>query len=166
MIELKRNFYLNLKQIDNYEKIYKLESLYFQHGTTTVYKHSRNVAYLCILLARNLEKKLHIQFNYNNLLIGAFLHDLFLYDWHEKSASHRLHGFSHPLTASMNAKRMCNVNDEIIKIIRSHMWPLTITKVPTSKEAVLVCLVDKIVALNETMNIMRFFNKVKMSIID
>lgn len=146
---IKREFYNNLRKIERYKEIQKLESLYFQHGTTTVYRHSRNVAYGCIWLAKKLEKNLHIQFNYQNLLIGAFLHDLFLYDWHIKDATHRLHGYRHPATASKNAKEMCHVNEEVIKIIKSHMWPLTITKVPRSREAILVCLVDKYVAIRE-----------------
>ena len=45
---------------------------------------------------------------------------------------------------------MCNVNNEVIKIIQSHMWPLTITKVPISREAIIVCIVDKIMAIIET----------------
>ena len=146
---IKKDFYSKLRRVEKYKEIQKLESLYFQHGTTTVYKHSRNVAFLCILIAKKLEEKLHIQFNYDNLLLGAFLHDLFLYDWHEKDVSHRLHGYRHPLTASKNARRMCNVNEEVIKIIKSHMWPLTFTKVPRSREAILVCLVDKYVAIKE-----------------
>lgn len=146
---IKKDFYCKLKMVEKYKEIQKLQSLYFQHGTTTVFKHSRNVAYLCILLAKKLEEKLHIKFNYNNLLLGAFLHDLFLYDWHEKDKSHRLHGYRHPLTASINAKKMCNVNNEVIEIIKSHMWPLTITKVPRTREAILVCLVDKYVAIRE-----------------
>ena len=150
MLGLKREFYLNLKKIENYKQVCKLESLYYQHGRTTVHKHSRNVAYFSLLLARKLEKIFSIKFNYDNLIIGAFLHDLFLYDWHEKSVAHRLHGYRHPLTASINAQKMCNVNNEVIKIIQSHMWPLTITKVPISREAIIVCIVDKIMAIMET----------------
>lgn len=163
---IKKEFYNNLRKIEKYKEIQKLESLYFQHGTTTVYKHSRNVAYACIYLAKKLEKNLHIQFNYQNLLIGAFLHDLFLYDWHEKDATHRLHGYTHPATASRNAKEMCHVNEEVIKIIKSHMWPLTITKVPKSREAILVCLVDKVVAFKETIKFIRFFNRIKVALIE
>ena len=97
---IKREFYFNLRKIENYKEVCKLESKYFQHGTTTVYKHSRNVAYYSLLLAKKLNEKFNITFNYNNLIIGAFLHDLFLYDWHVKDKSHRLHGYRHPLIAS------------------------------------------------------------------
>ena len=125
---LKREFYLNLRAIENYKEVCRLESLYFQHGKTTVHKHSRNVAYYSLLFAKKLEKRFNIVFNYNNLIIGAFLHDLFLYDWHEKDNSHRLHGYTHPITASVNAKKMCHVNDEVVN----------------------VCIVDKLIAIRET----------------
>lgn len=148
---VERELYSNLKNIKNYKQVCKLESLYFQHGTTTVYKHSRNVAYYSLLCAKKLEKNFHIKFNYKNLIAGAFLHDLFLYDWHEKDASHRWHGYRHPKTASKNARQMCNANAETTKIIETHMWPLTITKIPSSKEALLVCIVDKIMTIAETL---------------
>ena len=150
MTNLKKEFYFKLRNIENYKQVVKLESKYFQHGNTTVWKHSRNVAYYSLIIARKLEEKFNIKFDYDNLIVGAFLHDLFLYDWHVKDASHRLHGYSHPKTASINAKKMCNANDEVIKIIKTHMWPLTITKVPSTKEAFLVCTVDKGIALAET----------------
>lgn len=161
MYKLKKDFYFKLKQIDNYEQVVEKESLYFQHGTTTVYKHSRNVAYYSLYIAQKLERKFGIKFNYNNLVIGAFLHDLFLYDWHEADPTHRLHGFTHPLTASINAKRMCNVDDEVIKIIKSHMWPLTITKVPNTREAFLVCMADKIMATKEVIDNVKNSRKTK-----
>lgn len=161
----KKEFYNKLKNIKKYNEIKKLESLYFQHGTTTVYKHSRNVAYYSMLIAKKLEEKFNIKFNYNNLIIGAFLHDLFLYDWHEKDASHRLHGYRHPHTASVNAKNMCNVNEDVVKIIKSHMWPLTIRKIPSTREAIIVCFVDKLVAMNETIQFIRFFNKIKTAFV-
>ena len=156
--EIKREFYFNLRKIENYKQVCKLQSLYFQHGTTTVLKHCRNVAYYSLLLAKKLNEKFNISFNYNNLIIGAFLHDLFLYDWHEKDKSHRLHEYRHPLTSSINAKKMCNVNEDVEKIIKTHMWPLTLRKIPLSKEAFIVCLVDKILAIRETFE---FLYKVK-----
>ena len=159
--EIKREFYFNLRKIENYKQVCKLQSLYFQHGTTTVLKHCRNVAYYSLLLAKKLNEKFNISFNYNNLIIGAFLHDLFLYDWHEKDKSHWLHGYRHPLTSSINAKKMCNVNEDVEKIIKTHMWPLTLRKIPLSKEAFIVCLVDKILALRETFEFVYKFNKVK-----
>ena len=158
---IRREFYLKLRRIENYKEICKLQSLYFQHGKTTVLKHCKNVAYYSLLLAKKLDEKFNISFNYNNLIIGAFLHDLFLYDWHEKDKSHRLHGYRHPLTASINAKRMCHINEEVEEIIKTHMWPLTLRKIPLSKEAFIVCLVDKILALKETFEFVYKVNKVK-----
>lgn len=159
MYNLKKEFYLKLKQIDNYKEVVQKESLYFQHGTTTVYKHSRNVAYYSLYIAQKLENKFVIKFNYDNLIVGAFLHDLFLYDWHEDDPSHRLHGFTHPITASENAKKMCNVNKEVEKIIKSHMWPLTITRIPTTREALLVCIADKIMATKEIIENLKGIHK-------
>ena len=36
-------------------------------------------------------------------------------------------------------------------IIVSHMWPLNITKVPKSREALILCVADKCIALRETL---------------
>ena len=104
------------------------------------------------MLAKKLEKRYNIQFNYDDLIVGAYLHDFFLYDWHEKSKDHKWHGFSHPKTAAKNAKEMFDISESGQKIIESHMWPLTITKLPKSKEALLVCMVDKYSAIIETVN--------------
>jgi uncharacterized protein len=153
MYNIKREFYSNLRNIENYKQVCRQEALYYQHGTTTVLKHSRNVAFCSLWLAKKLEEKFNIKFNYNDLIVGAFLHDMFLYDWHVKDKSHRLHGYIHPKIASINAKKICNVNDNVAKIINTHMWPLTLRKIPLSKEAFIVCIVDKYVALKETFKI-------------
>ena len=47
---------------------------------------------------------------------------------------------------------MCNINHEVDEIIISHMWPLTLLHFPKSREAFLVCIVDKIEAVYETFN--------------
>ena len=53
-----------------------------QHGSTSVYEHSVNVAYKSLLLAENFRLPVDKQ----SLVRGALLHDYFLYDWHERMA--------------------------------------------------------------------------------
>ena len=154
----KKEFYAYIRTKIYHAYIRKELSKYIQHGTTTIHKHTRNVAYLCFLCAKKLEKIFNIHFDYEALIIGAYLHDLFMYDWHEKSSTHRFHGFSHPLTASKNAQSFCDISEKEKLIIESHMWPLTITKIPKSKEAFLVCIFDKYCAILETFKITKFYN--------
>lgn len=146
----KRDFYKYIYKINKYKYIKRLLRMYKQHGITSVFKHSRNVAYRSYILAKKLEKRYNLKFDYDELIAGAYLHDLFLYDWHEKSEEHKLHGFTHPKVASENAKKICNISGKEQSIIESHMWPLTITKIPKSKEAFVVSLVDKYSAVLET----------------
>lgn len=148
----KMEFYKYIYKLTKYKYIKKLLKNYKQYGKTSVWEHSRNVAYRSFMLAKRLEKRYNIQFNYDDLIVGAYLHDFFLYDWHEKNKAHRWHGFSHPKTAAKNAKKMFDISESEQKIIESHMWPLTITKLPKSKEALLVCMVDKYSAIIETVN--------------
>lgn len=148
---LERDFFTYIRNIDNYNIVCEKEKMCFQHGTTTVLKHSRNVAYSCLVLAKKLEKKFNMSFDYETLVTGAFLHDFFIYDWHEKEKGHRLHGYTHPKVASKNAVQICNVNNNVCNIIKTHMWPLTLRKIPTSREAFVVCMVDKYIALMETL---------------
>ena len=85
-----------------------------------------------------------------SLVRGALLHDYFLYDWHQKDPSHRLHGFRHPKTALGNAQRDYYLNWKENNIIARHMFPL-IPVPPQCREAWIVCLADKLCALGETM---------------
>lgn len=118
-----------------------------QHGDVSVFAHSMAVAAYSIKLA----DKLGIKYDRKSLIRGALLHDFFLYDWHETSnVGDGLHGFAHPLTASKNAVRYFNLNKKEMDIIRKHMWPLTITKMPKCRESWLVCAVDKYCSLLET----------------
>jgi uncharacterized protein len=77
------------------------------------------------------------------------LHDYYLYDWHHYDGGH-FHGFTHPAAAAENAVSDFEVSPKVEKVIRSHMWPLTILHVPSSREAWIVSMADKIVSLNET----------------
>lgn len=122
---------------------------YIQHGDVSVYNHSINVAYCSLYIAMMLGMTGHKK----DLVRGALLHDYFLYDWHESDASHRLHGFRHPNTALLNAKEDFIMSPIEQNIIQRHMFPLTPIP-PRYKEAVLVCIVDKVCSICETFRLM------------
>lgn len=121
------------------------EKKFLQHGKVSVYSHSVRVAVLSLFLAELFRLKV----NRDAMMRGALLHDYFLYDWHEKDAAHRLHGFSHAGTALKNARRDFELNEIEEDVIQKHMFPLNL-RPPKYKESVLVCLADKISALEET----------------
>ena len=149
--ELKKEF-VKYELNNEYYKFLRLElAKYYMHGKTTTFYHCRHVAYYSYYLAIKLNQRFKAEFDMQTLINAACMHDLFMYDWHEKNAGHRLHGYTHPHTASQNAKNYCNASEKEQKIIESHMWPLTITKIPRSREAWLVCMCDKYCALKETL---------------
>lgn len=116
-----------------------------QHGNTTVFSHSVNVAYFSLYLA----ERLGIRVDKAALVRGALLHDYFLYDWHEKNREHSLHGFFHPRTALNNARADFSLTEIEENIIIRHMFPLTLVP-PTCREAWIVCIADKYCAVRET----------------
>ena len=132
----------------------QLERLFMQHGTTSCFIHSVNVACLSILLVQFL----HLHVDMRSMVRGALLHDFFLYDWHESDRTHRLHGFTHPGRALMNADRVFDLNNIEKNVIQRHMFPLTPIP-PRCKEAYVVCLADKICALNETFHQSRLLRR-------
>ncbi|MBO4900267.1 MAG: HD domain-containing protein [Lachnospiraceae bacterium] len=121
---------------------------YIQHGDTSVYDHCLSVADMSLKIANTL----NLNYDTVTLVRGSLLHDYFLYDWHEKDASHRLHGYHHSEKALSNAKRDFELNEVEEDMIRSHMFPLNISKVPRHKESVILCLADKLVSAAEVLH--------------
>lgn len=118
---------------------------YIQHGSISVYAHCVNVARMSVRIA----KWLPIQVNMDALVIGALLHDYFLYDWHDGKGRH-FHGFTHPECAFRNAEKDYTLSPRVKNIIIRHMFPLTPVP-PTCTEAWIVCIADKICAIEETL---------------
>lgn len=118
---------------------------YIQHGDTSCLLHTVAVAYYSMRIA----EKLRIPVHKRELIRGALLHDYFLYDWHDGKPERKIHGFTHPGTAMKNADRDFKLKSLEKGIIKHHMFPLTPVP-PTSREAWLVCLVDKACSLYET----------------
>ena len=119
---------------------------FIQHGHITTYTHVLNV----VCMSCKMDEKLRAHSDKESLIVGAFLHDFYLYDWHDSSSNEGLHGFRHPVRALEKAQQQFTLNSKEKNIIVSHMWPLTITRIPKCREAVIVCLSDKLCALYET----------------
>ena len=124
--------------------------VHVQHGSIPVYRHCIDVAKRSLLLA----KALRIRVNEKEMTRGALLHDYFLYDWHDKGNRPKgLHGYTHPLAALKNAERDFNLTGREKNIIMSHMWPLTLTKLPRCREAWIVSAADKYTSMLETLKL-------------
>ena len=122
------------------------EKRFMQHGDISCYRHSLRVASRSVRLARWLRLKADMR----ALVRGALLHDYFLYDWHEKDASHKWHGFHHPAAAQKNASADFGLSPRERDVIAKHMFPLTL-RPPRFRESWIVCLADKWCALEETL---------------
>lgn len=139
-------FFNQVDQLLLSEKVKEMER-YIQHGNTSCLQHCIAVAFYSYTICR----RLHLSCDSESIIRGAMLHDFFLYDWHVKDESHRLHGFSHPNAALQNAKKYYKLTELECNIIKRHMWPLTVTP-PKYKEAWVICMVDKICSLFETVD--------------
>lgn len=134
------------------------EKRYVQHGVTSTYDHSVNVAKTAVKIADGLG--LQDKVDWDSLVKAALLHDYFLYDWHVDEPWHRLHGLTHGRTALMNAERDFpeRLNWRIRDSIERHMFPLT--KMPPScVEGWLVTAADKTCAWAETFDMDRMRKK-------
>lgn len=143
----KREFYKIIEDYIASDYVQEMKQ-YIQHGKCTTFHHCISVAYFSYWLCL----RLSIPCDIKSVTRGAFLHDFYLYDWHIPDDSHRLHGFYHPGKALKNANKYFFLNPIEQDIIEKHMWPLTITKLPKYRESVIVCLVDKVCSLIETIN--------------
>ena len=136
-----------LKPYQENEQVQSLKK-FVQHGAVSTFDHCHNVAKMCFWMNRHFNLKVDEE----ALVVGAFLHDFYLYDWHKKNDGHNLHGFTHPNVACDNAVKHFGIGQKEQHIIKTHMWPLTLLKFPRCKEAWLVSVVDKYCSVVETLN--------------
>lgn len=124
-----------------------------QHGTTTTLEHCENVAWISYLINR----KLHLNADEKELLEAAMLHDIYLYQGHDGDPSGKNHGIYHHEVESNSAVKQLGLSEKEQEMIRSHMWPLNITKIPKNKEALIIFLADKYCSLIETIRLNKRF---------
>ena len=115
-----------------------------QHGSVTTYGHCKRVAYMSLRISRGFR----LRVKEKEMVTGAMLHDYYLYDWHE--SGHPDHAYGHAGKAADNARRDFGVGDHEYEIIRTHMWPISPFHWPSSMEAAIVCVADKLCTLEET----------------
>lgn len=123
--------------------VFKDLKKYPSHGNTSLYDHSKNVA----KSSYDFAKKHHIKCSYQELVNGALLHDLYLYNWHHSKV--KFHLFKHAKISLATAKRYFKLTKKEENIIKTHMFPITLFSIPKYKEAWIVCWFDKVVALKE-----------------
>ncbi|MBQ2504925.1 MAG: HD domain-containing protein [Erysipelotrichaceae bacterium] len=142
-----QEFHSHIDELLSDSRVRKMDD-FLAHGKISVLTHSVNVAKTAYILNRDLKLGCDLK----TLLRGALLHDYYLYDWHDARIFvnvFQMHGFTHPKIARDNAVKDFGVDFETQKVIESHMWPLTFRSFPSSKEAFVVCMADKLCALKE-----------------
>ncbi len=119
-------------------EIFRREEEFIQHGTTTTFDHSLDVAYMTFLICK--ERGWDARAGAR----AGMLHDFFLYDWHKpaRETGGYFHGFTHPFAAARNAKRYFRITPKEENMIKTHMFPLTLLP-PLSKEGWVLTYADK-----------------------
>lgn len=124
----------------SHKEFIKTKSI-FHHGGTR-FNHSVKVAYLSYRISKLLgcDTKAAIR--------GGTLHDFFLIRDDKNIVSETKLFVKHPTLAKENAINYFGVNEKEQNIIESHMFPVS-SVVPKSKEAWIVTICDKIIAMSE-----------------
>ncbi|MBP5216491.1 MAG: HD domain-containing protein [Bacilli bacterium] len=133
------------------------------HRGSNCFEHSFKVAKKAIRGALRSKRK---NIDLEVVLIGAILHDYYLYDWREDRSKKKGHGRNHQYIASQNAVRDFDISPEVKKVIESHMWPLNLKDYPKSREAKIVSISDKAVALGESLTSIAYKNKKRQKYLD
>ena len=125
------------------ERILKMRKISMHRGSNC-YIHSFKVAKLAIKRALR-----HKKGNLQIILVGAILHDYYLYDWRTDKSKMRHHMSSHPYAAAENAERDFGIHEPVKKVIQSHMWPVNFSDFPKTKEARIISNADKAIYIKE-----------------
>lgn len=137
----KDNEYMSVaKPILTHKEFMKTKSI-VHHGNTR-YNHSVRVSYVAYKLSKILG------FDTDAVIRAGALHDFFLIRDDKNIMTSTKMLIEHPKIAKENAINYFGINEKEQNIIESHMFPIS-DVVPKSKEAWLVTLSDKIVALFE-----------------
>lgn len=130
-----------VKELIENETVLEMKN-YRQHYETDCFEHCYAASFYCYKICKRLG------LDYKSAARGALLHDLFLYDWREKSDRKGLHAFTHGKCALENANKLFKLNKIEQNMILRHMWPVTVVP-PRYIEGFILTIVDKHCAMEE-----------------
>ncbi|MCR5402337.1 MAG: HD domain-containing protein [Butyrivibrio sp.] len=118
------------------------------HHKTTVGLHSIRTAMIGLWIIDRL-KKSGIKVDERKVVRITLLHDLGMLGRKKRYKNDFECGYMHPRNSADTARKIWKDIDIVsIKAIKSHMWPLSLN-VPTSKEAFVLCLADKLASYKD-----------------
>ncbi len=129
-----------VQNILNNEEFMKIKNI--EHHGVTRFDHSMKVAYY----SYKISKMLHL--DYVETARGGLLHDFFISPANRTAKDKFISTFVHPKEAVKTAKSQFNLSRKEEDMIRSHMFPLSLS-VPKYAETWVISMVDKWVAVNE-----------------
>ena len=137
-------FYNIIKDVVNSNEFREMKN-YQYHKNGNLFRHCIKVAYLCYLHHKKKQMKIDIE----EFVIGALLHDYFLYNLHAGDKKYRFHWFKHSKIALKNAmQKYPNLTKTQQDMIKRHMFPVTLIP-PRTKAGWLVCYYDKVAAISD-----------------
>lgn len=131
-------FFSIIKPIINNCEFDKLKDI--RHHGITRYDHCMRVAYYSYIVTK------FLRLNYKDTTEAALLHDFFTDEVVEENFIKRL--TNHPNIAYSNASKYFKLNKMQEDIIKTHMFPITLTP-PKYLESWIVDIVDDIAAVYE-----------------
>ena len=135
-----KNFMTLANPVLSHKEFIKTKSV-VHHGNTR-YNHSVRVAYFSYKIAKV------IGGDTSSIVRAGALHDFFLERDDKNIMTETKMLIKHPTIAKENAINYFGVNSKEQNIIESHMFPIS-NVAPKSKEAWIVTLCDKLVAIGE-----------------
>lgn len=127
------------------------------HRGSNCYEHSFKVAKKAIKHA--LRRKNKDKIDLEVILVGAILHDYYLYDWRSDRSKRKRHCHNHPSIAVENAIKDFAISKKVQRVIETHMWPIKFKDYPNSKEARIVSMSDKMVTTGEAFTSIKYKQK-------
>ena len=118
------------------------------HLRTSVANHSLLTAKMGLKVCDRLKKR-GITVDENKVVRVALLHDLGMLGRAHRYKNNFECGYYHPINSVITAKKLWpEIDPASENAIQSHMWPLSLS-IPTSREAFILCLADKMASIRE-----------------